>query len=119
MLKRLVEIGPDTADVYVLPELLTQRAHALHCLAQPGGVARHAAVVPHQAAKLAVELVGAAPALRRQELLDALVDLALDLAERGMARIGGRELRLREIVADRIGEDEVAVGETLHQRAGT
>src|SRR3989442_7832854 len=59
VLECLVEILARAADVGVAPELLAQRADPVPCLLQPRRGARHAALVPHYAAQLAVEGVDA------------------------------------------------------------
>ena len=108
--------SPDTDDV--LPELLAQRANLLQRLPQPGLVARHPDVVPHDVPKLAVELADRALALDAEHRVDAPLRVAGGLAEGVMVGRHLRELRAREVVRDRVGRDEVPVREPLHQRAG-
>ena len=122
MLERLVEVGPPgpplrPAHVDVLPELLAQGGHLCRRVAQSRGIARHAAPVPHAAPQLAVELVDAAPTVHRQQTCDPFVDVPFDLAHGSVTRGRGREPRRREIVADGVGQDKIAVGEPLHQGA--
>src|SRR5207247_3900902 len=69
------------------------------------------------AAELAVERVHRLPAARGEQSPDLLVHFALDVAEPRMLGIDFGGLRLREIVADGVRQDEVAVGEPLHERA--
>ena len=57
-------------------------------------------------------------AAHRQERVDALLDVVGGFLERGVV---GRDLRQRvagQVVADRVRDDEIAVREPLHQRAG-
>src|SRR5207249_2657388 len=84
---------------------------------QPGGVPSHHALVPHQTTELAVEGVDRLPTARAKEATDPLVHLTLNLAECRMLGVDLGGLRLGEVVADRVWQDEVAVGESLHQRA--
>ena len=64
-----------------------------------------------------MERVGRALAVDRQQALDALLDVRLGGAEgvglrgEGLAEVTG------EVVADGVGDDEVAVRQSLHQRA--
>ncbi len=116
-LQLLVELVGAADDPQVAPELLAQRGDELERLLQPLGVAGDAAVVPDDAAELAVEGVGAAGALDREEPADPLLDVRLGAAE--VVRVGRERLAqvAREVVADRVRDHEVAVGEPLHQRA--
>ncbi len=107
--------------MYVFPKRLAIFGQFLQQVAQTGGVAGHAALVPHQPADFAVNLVGRAPALRRRQLINSLGNLGLGLLELGVAGIRPALERLGiagQVVADRIGRNEVAVGQTLHQGAG-
>ena len=82
--------------------------------------ARHAAVLPEHVPELAVEVVDRPAAVHRREPAGLFVDRALRLAERGV--VGADQLlaeQRREVVADGGREHEVAVGESLHQRART
>src|SRR5205823_5621513 len=115
LLERLVEILAPAADVDVVPELLAQHADLLDRVLQAGGVAGHAAAVPHEATQLAVERVHAATPVDLEELARAVGDLGPRLADRGVRRVQLGQLRLRQVVADRVREDEIAVGEPLHQ----
>ena len=116
-LERLVQVLIAAAHVHVVPEFLAQAAHPLERLAQPLGVAGHAALVPHDATELAVERVDAPAAVHRHQLRDPLRDLALALAERRVARVRATRLHQRQVLAEGIGDDEVAVCEPLHERA--
>ena len=82
-------------------------------------VARHAAVLPHDLAELAVEGVDGPLALDREQALRALGDRGLRRARpRGGRRRPASNFSRREVVADGVGDDEVAVGQALHQRGG-
>src|SRR5437870_152164 len=117
VLERLVELFALAAHVDVLPELVAQRADPSDRLLQSRGVPRHPALVPHHATELAVESVDRLPTARPKEAADPLVHLILNRAERRMLAVDLGELRLSEVVADGVRQDEVAVGEPLHQRA--
>src|SRR5437867_10455415 len=117
VLERLVELFTLAAHVNILPELVAQHADPSHRLLQPRSVPRHPAFVPHQSTELAMEGVDRLPTARPKEATDPLVHLTLDLAERRMLNVDLGGFRLAEVVADRVRQDEVAVGEPLHQRA--
>src|SRR5205085_3847689 len=101
-------------DVDVARELVAQDADPLNRLAQPRGAARHAAFVPHEPAELAMERVDAAAAPHGEQPLYAVAHLRLRAADVRVTGVERGELRLREIVPDRVGQDEVAVREPLH-----
>src|SRR5688500_11322284 len=104
----------ELAPVAIL-ELVDLSDRALQAL----GGARHAALLPHQVPQLAVEGVDAARAADRKEARHALGGLALDRPEGGVVDLHALLAEeLREVVADRVRQDEVAVGEPLHERRG-
>src|SRR5207247_834415 len=105
------------AHVDVFPELVAQHADPSHRVLQPRGVPRHPALVPHHATELAVEGVDRLPTARAKEATDPLVHLTLNLAECRMLGVDLGGLRLGAVDADRVWQDEVAVGESLHQPA--
>ena len=83
-------------------------------LAQPRVGALHSAVVPHDPAEPAVERVGGPVAVDGEQPCHPRLDLGADSA--GHAGVDRRERAVREVVADRVGQHEVAVGQTLHER---
>src|SRR5689334_24789249 len=54
-LERLIELHIAAGHVDVLPDLLTDLRNSRERASQPGGIARHAAILPQQRAELAVE----------------------------------------------------------------
>ena len=78
----------------------------------------HADVVPHDASEFAVDLADATATLHRQQGVDALLDVVGGFLERVV--VGGDlwQRRARQVVTDGVGNDEVAVGQPLHQRTG-
>ena len=83
----------------------------------PSADARHAAVLPHRAAELAMERRHRASALDREEPLGAVAHRGSVACTSALSARDGLELVRAEIVADRERHDEVAVRQTLHQRA--
>ncbi len=118
VLEALVEVVLRAGHRDVVPELLAQLRNLLERVLQPRLVARHPDVVPQDGAERAVNRVDRLAALDRQQRVDAL----LNRVRRGLERVViGRDLgqrRARQVVADRVGDDEVAVRQPLHQRAG-
>ena len=58
------------------------------------------------------------PLMPRSRLIFSATS-ALHLSEGGMAGIHLRQLGLRQVIADGVRQNEVAIGQSLHQRAGT
>ena len=118
LLERLVEALVLAEHAHVGPELLAQRGDLAERLVEALGAAGHAAVVPHDLAELAVEVVDRLRALDRQQPVHLLGDGRLGLPEHRV--VGGDGVgaeQRREVVADRGRQHEVAVGESLHERA--
>ena len=90
-----------------------------HRLLQPRAVAGHPAGLPQDPPHLPVEPVDRVVAVGPQQPPHALAHLRLGRAER-LVRRGQDRLpeQRREVVADRHRQDEVAVRQPLHQRAG-
>src|SRR5439155_5631153 len=110
-LERLVELLPGTRHGHALPELVAQSRDLAKPFFEPVAVPFHAAELPHDLPELAVERGHRALAPDREEAPGARGDGLLrgnDL--RAVAR-DRSELSPREIVPDRVRNDEVAVGE--------
>src|SRR5687767_2327677 len=116
-LELLVQVAaPGDADVF--PERLAQRGRLVDRLLQPLAPALEPARVPQHATERAMEVVRGASPTRREQPLDAGVHVGARGPRLG-AVLGHRyESRRGEIAAERARQDEVAVGETLHERAG-
>ncbi len=106
----LVQLGPAARHAHVLPELLAQLRDLGQGVAQAGLVAGHAAVVPHQPAERAVELVDRAAPVDLQQPLDACLHLALHGAHDRVVEVHLGQLGLGQVVADGQRQDEVAIG---------
>ena len=114
----LVERVGRAGHADVRPEFLAQRRDLLQRLFEPLLRARHAAEFPHELAEALVivahrllPLVGEEALVHRGDVLFR----SLELHAVG-ARTGAGLLR-SEVVADRVRNDEITVGEALHQRA--
>ena len=85
---------------------------------KPRGVARHAAFIPEQEAKLAMKRIDRALAIDVEHSLGARPHVVLSLHEFRM--IGRRPFAdlTGEIIRQRVGQHEIAVGQSLHERAG-
>ena len=111
-----LRVSAGAEHAHVAPELLAQTADEVDRLEQPLLGALHAAVLPHDLAELLVEGVDAALAVDLQEPGGAALDRGAGLDDGGVVGRERRERALGEVVADRVGQDEVAVGQALHQR---
>ena len=78
----------------------------------------HAAVLPHDVAELAVVGVDAAGAVVGHEVVDARLHRLLASTTAGWSVGDLLERPVGEVVADRVRQHEVAVGQALHQRGG-
>ena len=114
----LVQIVRRAGHRDVVPELVAQlrdfRQRPTKALFGP----RHANVVPHDAPELAVDLANASRAFHRQQPVDVPLNPIRRFLERVVIRRHLRQHRTREVMTDRVGNDEIAVGQTLHQRTG-
>ena len=123
LLERLVElVAARRARVTFVPELLAQLgdlAAAPSC--RPASVRAMPHVVPHE---LARARGGSESTVRLPLIAEQPVDARLRPAASASLNAGvvGRRPSAAcvagEVVADRVGDDEVAVGQALHQRAG-
>ncbi len=117
LLQALVQSLCFAQDADVVPELLVEGRDLGERLFQSGRGARHPAVIEHDLAELPVEPVDGAGAANGHEAVNGGGDLGLRFGER---RVVGRHRRLVEefgqVVGDGGREDEVAVGQALHQR---
>ena len=109
--------SPVPGTRHVLPELLAQAGDLPERVLEALLVAGHAAVVPHDLAELAVERRRPC-ACRRSEAGASCGRRPRLSAPRtsGWSAATARELLAGEVVAERVREDEVAVGQALHQR---
>ena len=114
-----VHLGGAAGDVDVLEEVGLELFDFL-----PGGGealfgASHAAVFPHDAAEGLVVVVDGEGALDADEVVHAGADVLLGLVEFGAFGFDFADVDLvGEVVLEGVGEDEVAVGQALHERAG-
>jgi hypothetical protein len=114
-----VRVVTGTGNADVCPEFLTDLRDFFDRFRQSFASAFHAAVVPHQHAELAVEGVDRASSLDREELVDAFGRFFGGGFEfRGFSGDAARFLRC-EVVGDGGGNDEVAIGQPLHQGGGS
>src|SRR5688572_18529452 len=116
-LQRLVQVLVAAWNIDVPPELVTQNGNELERLPQPGVVPRHAAVVPHDPAELPMKRVDGALPVDCEEPLRSLRHLGFRFSKGGMRRIDFLWTRAREIISNCIRNHEVAVSESLHERA--
>src|SRR5690606_19535375 len=114
----LVELIRPTGHLHVAPELLAQRADFGNGFLQPLRVAGHADVVPHHAAQLPVNVPGRPLAVDAEQALDLVLHLFHAGAEGRMVRRQPVGPVVGQEVADGHRQNEVAVGQPLHERAG-
>lgn len=119
LLQGLVELPAGARDLDPAPELLADLRDAgergLEARFGPG----HPAVLPHEFAEFAVEGVGGAVAVDGEQQVQPVLGLGEHLPY-GRVFVGdGLGVGVAgEVVVDGGGEDEVAVGEALHQGGG-
>ncbi len=114
----LVELLVGTEDAYIFPEFFAKCGNERESFLEAGFIASHTAIVPDNFAEFAVEGVdGALAAAIEKFFCDGGGVGDGFLHSRG---IGGDLCGLggREIVADGIRNNEVAIGKTLHKGAG-
>ncbi len=119
LLQGLVELLAGAGDPDPAPELLADPGDAGQGLAQPLLGAGHAAVLPHEFAEFAVEGVGGAVAVDGEQEPQPVLRLGEHLPG-GRVVVGDRfGVRVAgEVVVDGGGQDEVAVGQALHEGGG-
>ena len=118
--QRLFELDVEVVlladDLHVLPELLAERLNLGDGLFERLLRAGHADVLPHDVAQLLVDVVHRLFAVDGEQFGDLLPDALLGFVESLGVGLHLRGLNLvREVVADGVGQDEVSVGQTLHQ----
>src|SRR6185437_16070230 len=117
VLERLIELGAGAGYAYVAPELVAELGDEIERLVQPCRVARHAAILPHDLPELAVDRRDGAAPVHGEQALRPSADVPFGGAHRLVVGRHCRELVRSEIVAYRLRNDEVAVGQALHQCA--
>src|SRR5215213_1498875 len=113
-----VQVGRVARHRHVLPELLTQCPDFADGFAQAGVAARHARLVPEHGAGGAMEIADGPASLDREQPREPVLRGRGRFPEAIVVGRYRRQRRAREVVADGVGNDEVAVGQSLHQRAG-
>src|SRR3954466_4007711 len=116
-LELLVQLLARAGHVQIAPELLAKLRYQLQRLAQSFGVSRHAAVLPHDLSQLAMERCRRALSADGRQAPRPLAHRSKRRAHVLMILAHGLRLRRREVVADCEWNDEVPIGESLHQRA--
>src|SRR5574344_129240 len=112
----LVEGVFGAEHVRIFPEPCTEFRNELERLFEARLVAAHAHVLPHDVAEFAVDFRNGAVALEAQELVQMFHHLRFRILEGPIFRTHLLELGAREVTADGVRNDEVTVGEALHQR---
>ena len=111
LLEGLVEFADRLAgNTNVLPVVGAQLADHTDGLLQAGLGALHAAVLPHDLAQLLVERIHGAGSIDRHEGVDASLSRLKGFLDgrRVLVQLGQVEA-VRQVVVDRVGQDEVAV----------
>ena len=120
LFQALVQILRTAGNVHVPPVLFAQFADLINRRAKPFRRSRHAAVIPDDLAQLPVEGIHGPLAIdARAAFLMVSLHASDRVAHFGMRRrLPARKLVIREIIAHRVRNNEVAVAQPLHQRAG-
>ena len=117
LLQALVNVVAASRHVDILPECGAQRRNQLQGLEQTLFGAPHAAVVPHDLAQFAVEIIHRALALDLEQFVHARLRRCFGFLHLGALHVYLVEFAARQIVGERVGNDKVAVGQPLHERA--
>ena len=118
LLQRLIQLLAVAGDVHVLPELLAQRRDRARARVADSSRCAPCRSCPTSAAELAVEMIDRAPAFDRRATCCVRARTSSSaLLELGMIDVGRLPISRREIIADRVRQHEIAVGQPLHQRA--
>ena len=117
-LERLVKRFAGTRDGDVVPEFCAQLRDAGDRFLQAGAVAGHSAFVPKEQPELAMERIDRALAVDIEHPPGAFAHFVFRLGEFGVIGRGPFADLASEIVRQGVGEHEIAVGQTLHERAG-
>ena len=109
-----------TRNKYIGPELLLQRFQLLDSLLQALRITCHTNVLPHDVTQLTMDGINRFLTLDAHQLIDAILDSLLSLSKLRQLCAETRHLNLvGQIVLDRVGQYEVTVCQTLHQRRCT
>ena len=115
VLELLVDFAIDAGDVDVLPELFAQGGDEFDRLFQALFTAGHAGLFPHDLAERAVELGDGLLPFDGEELVHLRLHGVFGVDELGTVRLVLAGGDAGEIVGNGVRDDEVAVGEALHQ----
>ena len=118
LFERLVDVVGAARHQHVLPVLLAQLANPADCALKTLPVAGHSALFPKNLAEFTMERIDCPFPFDREQALLLAHDGFHCAANLDMALVHLVEFRARQIVADCIWKDEVAVRQSLHQRAG-
>jgi hypothetical protein len=118
LFQRLIHGVAPIHDHHVSPKLLPKLRDTLQRLAQAGFVPGHAAMVPHEEAQFSMEGVHRALPLEGKQAADAVAHLSFRATRLGVIGRDRVELGAGKVIRDGRRENEVAVGQPLHQRAG-
>src|ERR1044072_7943412 len=77
VLERLIQLGARTKNSNITPELVSQFGNDLECLRETRAIPRHAAVLPHRLAELAMERRHCAAAFHAEQSLGPRADVGL------------------------------------------
>ena len=114
----LVDAFTSAGDAQIFFELAVQRRNFGECLFEAIAIAFHAAIVPNELAQFAMEVIGRTCALDIEIALKPRLGLSFDALELGVVGAWHCLVQQRcETVANGVRQHEVAVGQTLHERA--
>lgn len=118
--QRLVEAVTATTDHDIFPEFLAELRDALDGFGKTVAIAGHAALVPEEETEFTVEVVHSALAIDREKLLGPLLSLTRRIHKGGVRGVGALAAELgREVRAQGVRDDEVPIGQALHEGGST
>src|SRR5437763_11185579 len=100
------------------PESFAQIGNFSECFFQPVFISRHSAFVPKERAELAMDRIKRALSVYLEKIVDLGADIAFRLLEfsvivrRPLAHLSS------EVIGKRVRQNEVTIGQTLHEGAG-
>src|SRR6266404_5302818 len=115
--ERLIEILSFAGNAHRSPKFVAQLRNFRERFAQSLSVSGHATFVPEKRSELTMDGVERTIAVDAKDAVDLNAYIGLGFFEFGVIGGGPFAHLTGEIIGKRVGQDEITVGQTLHQRA--
>src|SRR6266496_4690701 len=116
--ERLVKISIVPWDPHIVPELFAKFGNFSQRLTQSFFVARHPAFVPEKQTKLAMERIERTCPVDLEEFLNPGTNVFFRALELGRIRRWPFSHLASEIIRQCAGQNEIKIGQSLHESAG-